>query len=348
MKNAIRILIVHLLKCRNRNECGCNFNKWLYIGGLMKKQLIAVGILSICLFASACGSNTTDIEQETETVAVLETAETQEIELSELEQQIEEFMNATPSEITVTQDVLRGQWTQGSVLNFLEEDEEVGETFRLGNVRIESDGSSKNSYLIFSNNKFIVSYEVTEARLVGDKTNTMQGILAVSGLYRVIAEEEAEDEYFFDSEIEILLTEISMQSEVEIAEIMDELDSVIGTTLQKDVSFAVLGSNVVDELTEEQLAEYDIELPELIESGPLSGEWGFREDGSYGLILHEASSTQYYPMTEVWIGKENNNQLFMNAVHTKTKYTVDIDGEEVEPGLSLYHALTREEEIVAK
>lgn len=37
------------------------------------------------------------------------------------------------------------------------------------------------------------------------------------------------------------------------------------------------------------------------------------------------------------------DQLFTNAVRIKMKYTVDMDGEEVEPGLSLYHALTREE-----
>lgn len=44
---------------------------------MKRKQLIAVSILSICLFASACGSNTTD----TETIAVVQNTETQQAEI---------------------------------------------------------------------------------------------------------------------------------------------------------------------------------------------------------------------------------------------------------------------------
>lgn len=44
---------------------------------MKRKQLIAVSILSICLFASACGSNTTD----TETIAVAQNTETQQAEI---------------------------------------------------------------------------------------------------------------------------------------------------------------------------------------------------------------------------------------------------------------------------
>lgn len=44
---------------------------------IKRKQLIAVSILSICLFASACGSNTTD----TETIAVVQNTETQQAEI---------------------------------------------------------------------------------------------------------------------------------------------------------------------------------------------------------------------------------------------------------------------------
>ena len=44
---------------------------------MTRKQLIAVSILSICLFASACGSNTTD----TETIAVVQNTETQQAEI---------------------------------------------------------------------------------------------------------------------------------------------------------------------------------------------------------------------------------------------------------------------------
>lgn len=44
---------------------------------MKRKQLIAVSILSICLFASACGSITTD----TETIAVVQNTETQQAEI---------------------------------------------------------------------------------------------------------------------------------------------------------------------------------------------------------------------------------------------------------------------------
>lgn len=315
---------------------------------MKRKHLIIVCLLS-SLFATACGNNSTDIQtgQGVQTIES-QVEETQEVELSELEKKIQEFENGTSSEITITQDVLRGKWMYGNVLNFVAEEEKPSETFRLGNVRIETDGDSKNSYLIFTNNKFIVSYEVTEARFVGDEANTMQGILVVSGLYRVIHEEEAEDEYSFDSEIELLITEISMQSEVEVAEIMDELDSVIGTTLQKDTSFMVMGSGDLSDYTDEKFAKYDMELPETILNKSI-GKWGYREDGSYGLtVTEDPNPTPYHPMTHVWIGKDNNNQLFTNVVRMKIKYTVDIAGEDVEPGLSLYHALTHEEEIVTE
>lgn len=58
----------------------------------MKKQLIAVGILSVCLFASGCGSNAVNEETKTEdTVIVQETemqeTETQEVEMQEVETQ---------------------------------------------------------------------------------------------------------------------------------------------------------------------------------------------------------------------------------------------------------------------
>ena len=39
---------------------------------MKRKQLIAVGILCICLFASACGSNTTGTEQGAEDTTVVQ------------------------------------------------------------------------------------------------------------------------------------------------------------------------------------------------------------------------------------------------------------------------------------
>ena len=52
---------------------------------MKRKQLIAVSILSICLFASACGSNTTD----TEAIAVVQNTETQQAEI-ETENEVRE------------------------------------------------------------------------------------------------------------------------------------------------------------------------------------------------------------------------------------------------------------------
>lgn len=62
---------------------------------MKRKQLIAVGILSICLFASGCGSNTASTEQGTEnTVIVQETdvqeTETQEEKTQEVETEVQE------------------------------------------------------------------------------------------------------------------------------------------------------------------------------------------------------------------------------------------------------------------
>lgn len=54
---------------------------------MKRKQLIAVGILSICLFASACGSNTTGTEQGAEDTVIVQETETQETETQEEETQ---------------------------------------------------------------------------------------------------------------------------------------------------------------------------------------------------------------------------------------------------------------------
>lgn len=53
----------------------------------MKKQLIAVGILSVCLFASGCGSNAVNEETKTEDTVIVQETETQEVETQEEETQ---------------------------------------------------------------------------------------------------------------------------------------------------------------------------------------------------------------------------------------------------------------------
>ena len=50
---------------------------------MKRKQFITVGILSICLFASACGSNTLGKEQETKDTTVVQETEAQKTEVQE-------------------------------------------------------------------------------------------------------------------------------------------------------------------------------------------------------------------------------------------------------------------------
>lgn len=69
---------------------------------MKRKQLIAVSIFSICLFASACGSNTTD----TETIAVVQNTETQqaEIETEDIStESLEESLSEPTEQIEVTE-----------------------------------------------------------------------------------------------------------------------------------------------------------------------------------------------------------------------------------------------------
>lgn len=71
---------------------------------MKRKQLIAVSILSICLFASACGSNTTD----TEAIAVVQNTETQqaEIETEDISTElVEESLSEPTEQIEVTEPI---------------------------------------------------------------------------------------------------------------------------------------------------------------------------------------------------------------------------------------------------
>lgn len=69
---------------------------------MKRKQLIAVSIFSICLFTSACGSNTTD----TETIAIMQNTETQqaEIETENISTElVEESLSEPTEQIEVTE-----------------------------------------------------------------------------------------------------------------------------------------------------------------------------------------------------------------------------------------------------
>lgn len=69
---------------------------------MKRKQLVAVSIFSICLFASACGRNTTD----TETIAIMQNTETQqaEIETENISTElVEESLSEPTEQIEVTE-----------------------------------------------------------------------------------------------------------------------------------------------------------------------------------------------------------------------------------------------------
>ena len=100
-----------------------------------RKHLLITIILFSCLFVSACGNNIPDKEQSVEITLDTQAThqqetDTHEVELSELEKKIQEFENKISSEITITQDVLRGKWMYGNVLHFVEEEENSEKEYR--------------------------------------------------------------------------------------------------------------------------------------------------------------------------------------------------------------------------
>lgn len=321
---------------------------------MKRKVLLTMLCLAIAVSIVACGKGNTTEQQEV--IATEQTAETETVEepteqetetvseLSEQEQQIEEFKNATSSEITVTQDVLRGQWRVGDLLT-LEGNAYYGEPFRLGNLRVDYDTSSKKSNVIFTNNEFVASYDDARVYIATDENKKMQCTLVVSGLYRVVYQGEIDEEKdYFRSQIELLITDVASQSDVIDTDVCNELNSVIGTTILKMVELSEAYTDL-SYLTEEQLAEYDMEIHDSITS-EVTGTFGYRQDGSYGMvILNTPIIEQVNPITFIWIGRENNNQLFANTVRMKMKNTVDATYGDVEPGVFLYDVIHPNEDM---
>ncbi len=69
---------------------------------MKRKQLVAVGILSICLLACGCGSNTTITGQDAEDTVIVQEAERQETETGEAETQEAEPQETETQEMTET------------------------------------------------------------------------------------------------------------------------------------------------------------------------------------------------------------------------------------------------------
>ena len=174
----------------------------------------------------------------------------------------------------------------------------------------------------------------------------MQCDLVVSGLYRVIGQEEMDEENdSFSSEIELLITDVSFNDDEVNTEVCDELASVAGTIIQKQIELSEIYADL-SYLTEEQLAEYDMEIHEAITT-EVTATFGYRQDGSYGIIyLDTPIISQDNPITFAWIGRigENNSQLFAGTVRMKMKNSIDADYGNVEPGVFLYDVMPHTED----
>ncbi len=105
---------------------------------MKRKQLIAVGILSICLFASACGSNTASTEQGTENTVIVQEIDVQETDMQETETQEEE-----------TQEVETQETETQETADNVEETENYDNYEELVSVPVDGrDGSKENPYQV--------------------------------------------------------------------------------------------------------------------------------------------------------------------------------------------------------
>lgn len=105
---------------------------------MKRKQLKAVGILSICLLAFGCGSNTTGTEQATEDIVAVQTTEPQGIETQGTETQETETQEAEAQE-TETQETADN----------VEENENYDNYEELVSVPVDGrDGSIENPYQV--------------------------------------------------------------------------------------------------------------------------------------------------------------------------------------------------------
>ena len=144
---------------------------------MMRKKLIILCTIGI-LMITACGKNKdtqqaqTEDNKQTENIKQTETqsdaSDTKPEKLSELEQKIEDFKKNTPSEITVMQDVLRGEWRIVD-RDILEDKSYYPEYIKLGNLDVSYDTSSKNSKVIFTNNEFMASFDKADVGFNGNQ-----------------------------------------------------------------------------------------------------------------------------------------------------------------------------------
>ena len=291
---------------------------------------------------TSCGQQ----QKETDEQEVSKTTETTETdftdkgqsELSELEKQIEEFEKGTSDETTITQDILRGEWRMTSKDDLVNGGFQP-ETVKLGNLEVDYDTSSKDSKIIFTDDEFMIFYDEPEVKYGEEEKrySKLMNDITVSGLYRVINQDNFNEEKdSYESEIELLITNVSPKYGFMNTDIYSELNSLIGTTINKEVKFYTFyedWSNV----TEEELNEYEIEVHEEVNIS-IGGEITMS-----GFIYYdEPILSKGYPMTCGWLSQSDDEQLYTGYSRTKTKNTLNLNKKE-KKGVWLYDVTPQEE-----
>lgn len=291
----------------------------------MKRTVIALEICAlISVFLCGCGTQ----PEETATEIASETQE--ERIVSELEIQIEEFKANTPSEVTVTQDLLRGVWRCGDLF----EGTYTCDKVKMGNVEIDYDTNSKYTSWTFTNDEFVLNYENPTILYEGDRLSK-RGSVRICGLYRVVKEVEFEDSTCARATIELLPTEVTVPYGQYEQEILDELNSVVGKVMERSIGFG-LGYQDYSFLSEEELEEMDFEPADQV-IHYTGGEFGYRADGSYGIILYDEPIASYgSPITHLYF---DDGDMISKEWYMKMKTSVSDANGPLEDGIQLYHAI---------
>lgn len=265
-----------------------------------------------------------------------------ETEYSDLKKQIKDFKDNINPEQT-TQDLLRGVWRSGDVLDF------SGNSYATNGVKLEKmkiwyDSGSKYSKIVFTNDEFMVSYDNAELSYGSHGNEEMEGTVRVSGVYRVTETSGIVDEGSgYSSIIELLITDVSPKFGVKDSEAYDRLNQLIGKNIKKSVDFGIQYCDLSN-LSDKKLAKLDLELHEKV-TVKLTAEFGFRSDGSYGLIYYDTPIIeQDNPFTTVHMNSVyESEQLISPNMYTKTKYSLKDYDASAEPGICIYDVLPKDD-----
>ena len=347
-KKLLTLLLVSALACISMTEC--SFEKTCKESGCDETAETQEQLTEDIVTESVETTETHGIVENSETI------ETEDDELTELEKKIVEFKNNTPSEVTLIQDLLRGEWHINGM-------EVVGGSFEegfsadyqiIGEVEVNYDTCSRDSSLIFTNDEFIIVYEGPYVKYIGNpsvgykKNKELQNAIVVSGLYRVKSPATwDEDSSYCKARIEMLVTNVTQKNEIEDEEIFELLNKAVGMTFVQEVEVSGLLSIGEMNITKEELESRNVEIHEAVDS-TTDGYFGYREDGSYGLILYDTPiPTRNHPITNLII-YGTDKQLNPTTALIKIKNSVDIGNGEVEPGVFLYDVKPQEDEATKK